>query len=303
MRRSFTRTKSSRMSSNPAPITGESDWRKVYTRRPMPRRRRKRWVSFKRKVAHVVQHQVAPKFQVFTRSVSTSAAENTQNVVLLHTVLGGNGSSPETNDVRELVERAQAIMPPEVVTPASILTPWRIHVTGWMIETQVTNRETYPIYIDMYYWRTKKDTPVELANVYALWEDSVADVVQNDPSIGGQIAIGDYGVTPFQGVQLAKHIQIWRKQRVKLAGGSTTQVEQRSGRNYRFDYSVVEHYSLLRRATEGILMVFYGSPGIYGVVPTLAALSRPAIVDVSTNVNYTWRVISSGKTSGAHVAG
>lgn len=289
----------SRMRSNPAPITGESDWRKVYTRRRMPSYRRRRWVRFKRRVDHVIQKKVAPKFNVFVRAETATSIVDQQNASVLHTVLGGNGTSEHTDDIADLVTLAQAVAPAEVTVPSTNLDAWRIQVTGWMIETSITNNSEYPVYIDMYYWRIKRDVPSSIGNIYDLWAESLSDMSRNFGAGINQLVAGAYGVTPFQGTQFAKNAQVWRKQRVKLAGGGTTQVEQRSGKNHTFDYGFVEHYSMLRRATEGILMVFYGSPGFYNGGEDFAEIARPASLSITTNVNYTWRIILSGRLSGA----
>lgn len=283
----------SKKRSNPPPITGESDWRRVYTRRRMPARRRRRWVRFSKKVQHVIGKSVAPKFNVFTRGETFTSLGNKQVVIANHTVLGGNGASPHTNDITDLVRIAQGTMPLETTDPSTTLSPWRIKVTGWMIESSITNNSVHTIYIDMYYWRTKRDVPAAIESVSNLWEESVADLARNSGLSTNAIATIDYGITPFQGVQFAKNVNIYRKQRIKLAPGGTTQVEQRSGRNYLFDYGFVEHYSMVRRATEGILMVAYGSPD-----PAFV-LARDVNITMSTNVNYTWRVLLSGRVAGA----
>lgn len=279
--------------SNPLPITGESDWRRVYTRRRMPRLKRRRWVRFSKKVKYVVDKQIAPKFNVFTRGETFTSLANFQGIIPNHTVLGANGSSPHTNDISDLVKIAQAIMPLETTDPSTNLDAWRIKVTGWMIESSITNNSPHTIYIDMYYWRTKRDVPTTIGNVVALWAESVSDVSRNTGVAANALSISDYGVTPFQGTQFAKNCTVWRKQRVKLSAGGTTQIEQRSGRNYMFDFGFAEHYSMLRNATEGIMFVFYGSPD------TTNVLARSASITVSTNVNYTWKVLLSGRTSGA----
>lgn len=286
-------SRSSALRSNPPPITGENDWRRVYRRKRMPFRRRRRWVRFKRQVTAVIDKQLASKFNVFTRGENFTSANNQQTVISNHTVLGSNGSSPHTNDISDLVKIAQGTMPLETTDPSTNLDAWRIKVTGWMIESSITNNSDYPIYIDMYYWRTKRDVPSTIGNISALFTESLSDVSRNTGVAANALAATDYGVTPFQGTQFAKNVQVWRKQRVKLAAGGTTQIEQRSGKNYMFDFGFCEHYSMIRRGTEGIMMVMYGSPD-----PTFV-LARSASITMSTNVNYTWKVMLSGRISGA----
>lgn len=300
-----TRTRSvTQTNSNPPPITGESDWRQVYRRKPMPRRRRNRWKRFSRKVSHVIGKQLAPKFNVFTRPTRFVSSPNEQAVISNHTVMGGFGNLT-SNDLSQLYALMQSLGPNETIPAGGNLSSSRqlkLQVTGWMIETQITNNLSTPCYIDMYYWRTKKDVNLALADINAVWIDSL-DTLATDTT-GALMSITDYGVTPYQGVDFAKHITIYKKIRVKLAGGSTTQVEQRSGRNYYRDAAYDEHYSLLRNCTEGILFVQYGTPGFTPPAGGVgdAAIARATDISYSTNINYTWRHMSVARTTGGHRA-
>lgn len=291
--RNGTRTNGKKTSA-PGPITGESDWRHVYRRKPMPRRRRKRWTSFRRKVTHIIRKQVAPQFQVFARQQTITAISSQQTLSNIHTVLGATGAAPQTTDISELFNRALFIADINGIVPTR--SNLRLHITGWMCETSIKNNEAETCYLDCYYWKTKRDLPSAIADFSALWNASLGDVANNAPVVAGttSLSTGDYGVTPFQGAQLAKTVNIYKKVRVKIAAGGTCQLEQRSGRDYYRVWSFDEHYSLIRNCTEGIFFVAYGAPN------TLNPVSAPVNLSLSTNVNYTWRAIADNRMGGMH---
>lgn len=284
---------------NPAPITGESDWRRTYRRKRMPRRRRRRWVRFSRKVRHIILKQVAPQFNVVLRQENVTSLSGQQGSSHVHTILGAAGDG-FTSDISFLTDRALELAITNGVSPAK--DNLRIHVSGWMAETQITNNLTYPIYVDCYYWKAKRDLPNGINSVESLWEESLADVAAQLASVPPAItplSTNDYGVTPFQGTQFAKTVRVWKKIRVKLAGGSTTQIEQRSGRDYRRSWSFDEHYSLVRNCTEGILFVQYGTPS--NSVIEGDGIARATDLSYSTNINYTWRMVQDNRMTGMHV--
>lgn len=289
-------TTGSRKMSAPAPITGESDYRSVYRRKRMPFRRRKRWVKFTRRVKSVISKGIAPSFNVRISTTTMSSASGKQDCSSIMTVMGSNGSDPHSNDLLFLANIAVANFPqtgPGVVSSPSNF-QIRYVISGWMCEAMLTNNQTYSVFVDMYYWRCKKDTPTTLPSVTDVWDESLADLRPNQTAgvAINTITKDDYGVTPFQGTQFAKHIQIWKKTRVKLAGGSVTQVELRGAKDTVINYGYAEQFSLLRGKSQGIFFVSYGTPD-----PT-DTVARPASISVAVNKNYTWKNIWDSRQQG-----
>lgn len=269
--------------SNTFPITTENDAREVYRRKPMPRARRGRWAKFVNKVKHVATTLQGSKFQVILRNDAVTTAPNKQGSTTIHTAMGLNGSA-FTGDVSKIFDRALSIT-------TALKDNLKVVVKGWMVETQVKNIGPNDAYIDMYYWRAKKAIPVAIADVGSAWGNGLSDLAGNFPLGGSTLDQADYGVTPFQSPGFSKTIRVWKKIRVKLSPGATTQIEQRSGRNYYRAWTHDEDYSM-DRCTEGILMVFYGTPS--GANPT----ADPVTLAFSTNANYTWKMIESATNSG-----
>lgn len=255
----------------------------------MPARRRRPWVKFSRKVKHILHKQVAPKFSVYLRQETVSTAANKQNVSDIHTILGLNGFANNTRDVGNIVDRAYL----EESDPLkSNVKQMRVHISGWMAETQITNTGPGTAYIDMYYWRAKADVPNALVTFSSIFSNGLGDLASNFPVGGSTLDALDYGVTPFQSPQLSKSVRIWKKTRVKLAPGGVTQIETRSGKDYYRKWGYDEHLSMGRGCTEGVYFIIYGVPS------TINAVADPVTVLFSTNVNFTWRLVESGVQSG-----
>jgi len=252
----------------------------------MPRFRRKRWGSFKKRVKAVIGSTVASKYTVFVQSVTIASVANKQASSSCHTVMGLNGAVNQTDDVSSLF--LAAFNAGLLQTQRS----GRIVVTGWLCETQVYNAGSNAAWVDMYYWRCKRRVSTVLPNFSTVWSNALADMSGVIvPAGGSTLDVADYGVTPFQGPELAKSVQIWKKTRALLPVAGVIQVETRSGKNYMRDWTNDEEYSM-DTCTEGVFFVVYGVPG--------ANLNADATtVKFSVNKNYTWKVVENASYMGA----
>lgn len=260
----------------------------------MPARRRKPWVRFVKRTQAVLQKAIAPVFQIRLRSGQVSSAANKQGIFSPHTILGSYSTDNSTNDIDYLHDRVSQL------AATGEFEPDKFMVTGWLAETQIINEGATTAYIDMYYWRCKHSVPLTVGVSTGATATTAASIMEHslfalhpvNPLGGSGLDVTDYGVTPFQGVNFAKMLNIYKKVRVKLAVGGVTQVEQRSGRNYFLDTHFAGNYGMLRGKSEGILMIFYG-------VPTdTFTTAAPAELRFSTNVNYTVRLMKSATTAG-----
>lgn len=288
-------TKTSARQSAPGPITGETDWRTTYRRKPFPRRRKKRWIKFSKRVKAVIGKGQASKFAVLTSYLSSSANVNLQNYNANHTVLGSNGSTNVCDDLSVLF--TEALKYAQESNPAVTRASLKLLVTGWMCETQIKNNsDTSTCYVDMYYWKCKRDVgqSVSCDDVGQLWTTGFTDI----RFMGGvgqtSLSTGDYGVTPFQCPLFTKHVKVYKKTRVKLGPGGTCQIETRSGKNYMRSWSIDQRKTMLANVTEGVFFIHYGIPA---APSTLCTASE---IICSTNKNITWKVVASNEFLGMH---
>lgn len=284
---------------NPSLVTGENDWGTLYNRRRMPRGKRRRWVRFVRKTQAVISKALAPSFFVITRNAVIESVVDKQVASSLHTVLGGYSLDTATQDISVLAARVDAISN----NPASTYTSERFQITGWLAETQVVADigNTTPAYIDMYYWKCKRNYPKltgfpSNASFLNMWDYDLLTQGVNANAGGSSLAFNDYGVTPFQTNSFPKYVNIYKKRRVRLSPGGTVQIEQRSGRNYYVNNDYVQNLGLVQNMTEGIFFIVYGTPS---ATSNVAASVK---VRLSSNFNYTYRLMQSSKVTGGTTA-
>lgn len=262
----------------------------------MPRRKRMRWRRFTRQVKAVDLSIAGSNYYVARRSGIVSSLAGQQGATDLHTVCGLNGSSP-CNDFNTIGVQATNLQATLTSTTNATAPSRKFAVTGWMAETQIVNTGTNTVFVDMYYWQAKRLVPryvvgstgaSVLVTYSSLFVEALSDLAVNN---GSALQVSTYGVTPYQAPQLSKMCRIWKKVRVKLGPGGVTQVETRSGKNYFRNGSVDEDQSM-DKCTEGIYMIFYGVPD------TTNTTATPANLVLSTNINYTYKVLSSAIQTG-----
>lgn len=276
-----------------SPITGESDFRTTYRRKPMPRKKKKQWRKFTKRVQAVQLKGSGSQFLVNLRQqrVLSNVNGGKQTFTSIHTACGltGLGGAGGTDDFLTIAQRVVAASQ----VPGVALDNVKFVVSGWMVETQIVNNGTNTAYIDMYYWRASKKVPqfmdatqVSAANIF---EKGFSDMAANFPGGGSSLDAFDYGATPYQNPQFSRTMKIWKKTRVKLAPGGVTQVETRSGKNYFRTWSIDEDYGM-DTCTEGIFMITYGIPGAVQP-PNPINTSTPVDLSFSTNANYTYKIL------------
>lgn len=271
----------------------------------MPYRRRRRWVKFVKRTNAVIDKGLAPSFFIRLRRVRVVTTADKQGVASIHTVLGNVGitntglNGGDLNDLEALRLQVNRMAADENTGAGPVYYfPDKFRVTGWLAETSIHNVGDNTAYIDMYYWRCKRDISnadfMGVANVdmASAWAAALARLQVNTPTSGSTLDIFDYGNTPFNNNTLASYMQVYKKVRVKLAPGGITQVEQRSGRNTYFNYQKNIMNGHIRGVTQGIFFVIYGPPILD--FPTAA----PVDVMFSTNLNYTVRVLRSAASTG-----
>lgn len=254
--RSFTRTRSSRPSSDPPPLTGEHDYRNVYRKKRMPYGKKRKWKSFKRKVNAVIDKRIGTQCVKITTGSQVSAGVSSQGGIADHVTFN-------RYDLREIRDRAYAAGGPYPtgVTEADI----RYVISGTFTESTHTNVSANTIFIDLYYWRTKRDVPTaEFSQINSLFGTTQGRVNNFNPTTGAggsPLDPGDLGWTPFVSPAVHKFLEIYNKRRVKVSPGGVFQITQRSSNNrYIKADAFMDAKSLVRGLSHGVYMIMYGAP-------------------------------------------
>lgn len=254
-------TKSVQRSTAPAPITFQRDVSTVYRRRRMPRGKKRKWIGLKRRVNAVIDKRLA----THVLHLSDDAPLIRTTLVNQQTYYGGLTlyDYATRTAVAQAVDRLQPEQPELPVTNAQLA--HKHVIVGSMNNLVIKNLSEIGVaYIDVYYWRAKRDVPrTEFTNIELMFASGFSYNVANYPVGGNVFTWSDVGATPWANPAFRKFIEIRMKRRIRLSAGSDTELSLRSPRNF---YNSGEYFqdqkSMIRWKTEGIFLVFRGDPYI-----------------------------------------
>lgn len=138
-------------------------------------------------------------------------------------------------------------------------------IVGMMSSLIVKNEsDTGTAYIDLYYWRAKRDVPYEeFRGIDNIWSSGWVYNIANAPTTGSVLVGTDLGSTPWGNPAFRKFVDIRMKRRIRLNAQSSTELSLRTSENF---YNSGEYFqdqkSLIRGRTEGIFLVYHGEPYI-----------------------------------------
>lgn len=245
-----TRTKKSTRSGNG--VTSQHDARWVYRKKSMPRRKKKVWRSFVKKVHAVAEKDNGTRTIVFNKFVQFT--NSTSNRQAFGTVcLYGMRSDSNTlyDDVYNMVSFENAASP----TDALGVTVW--NSTKWLFQSGVldltlNNQSTYyngstyslsgVMEIDVYEIMCKKDSGlysnrfVSLDDVFSYYSGtSYTPIIGNAVSLLlSQLTMASRGATPFDFPQALSHvgIKILNKKKYFVSAGNSITYQYRDPRRH-----------------------------------------------------------------------
>lgn len=226
----------------------------------MPYRRKRRWIRLKRSVNAVIDKRLATNVLHLRRVNPTVITAPSGGQGAVHVVMFDASIRAEISDA---VDRMEPIMP-GVETPAAGHN--KHAVVGWIMNTIIRNTTAEPTvaYLDVYYFRTKRDVPlVEFANMGTMWVDGFNINMYNEATApkGSPLDHSDLGVTPWANPAMRKFLDIYMKKRIRLGAGQDTELSLRSSKTiYNNGEIFQDQKSFIRGVTQGMLIVFHGGP-------------------------------------------
>lgn len=167
---------------------------------------------------------------------------------------------------QEIADAVARINSPTQLTTAPQNNSVKHAVVGWMQNIIIRNVSDVSTvaYLDLYYWRTKRDVPYdEFASADLLWSNGFTYNATNVDGSANDTALtaSDLGVTPWANPAFRKFCEIYMKRRIRLGTGQDTEISLRSPKTF---YNNGEYFqdqkSLVRGITQGVLVVFHGGP-------------------------------------------
>lgn len=194
--RSYTDNKRSRKTSGLG-VTSQYDRKTVYQKKNMPRRKKRIWKKFVKKVNAVVDKSLATKTSVWNDGISVynTGTAAFQGYGVMH-LYGVNGSKPTTGQTFQEEEGTNDIKLMFDDNPDLQSANKNVMFTNAVLDTTFSNNGTegVTVEVDLYEIEHKRDNGI-LANYWA----SVKYAQDQTPFIGGagELNLSYRGVTPF----------------------------------------------------------------------------------------------------------
>lgn len=266
-------------------LTYDNDFKTDYRYKRMPRRKRRAWKKFTKKVDAVINKSQGLKKHLYTRVFNTSSptSQTFYDSAMLYTP----DARVDTLDAdigtmfREMLPAGSFDDAYNLATVGDISSFLRFESA--VMEVTWTNNGVAPLIIDLYYVRCRKDFPLTSTNVQNnaqgiynlgfLKQERVEDINDgNVPFVTGQTAI-QYGTTPFQSPLFCQHYKVLTKQKLVIAPGNTISRTLKDSKNRRINATDIRASICKRNLTHGYFWQHYGVPGVVEV-PVVAVSSN-----------------------------
>lgn len=197
-------------------ISTQRDFATRYVRKRMPRRRRKRWVRFGKRVQHVImQTQPLQTYTVDYAGAVKSFAVNLQTTD--GQMLGG--VSPSNND--ELLQVFKAVYGSALTI--STIDKYKIFLKSMCLDVQLKNTGTSTVIVDVYTLLCRKSDKdsnrIDVSYTNAFAEQSAGS--------GGTVSATNPSTTVFQNPLFCSMWKILGKKEMLLGAGQTSTLQMR----------------------------------------------------------------------------
>lgn len=280
----------------PQAVTQQHDVRNVYIKKRMPRARRRRWVSFKKKVQAVAASQTALQ-TAYIREQLAVPWNASQVGFCAQSIYSANGSAGTAtvgcyNDLAQIcTDRSDNLLG---------FSGSKVTFQSCCMDTTIANTSSFPIVIECYEYITRSeisDTPdagsgnsVEAAYTTGFAANTNASVAPL-PKVGPNTL----GSTPFNNSAFTNHFQILRKKRIQIGANEIFTMTMRDPKNHTFyRLSDITSKFNIRGVTRGWLFQFYGSPDGAGTGP--ANFTLAGSVKIFTQRAYNYYIINTNTT-------
>nr|QRI44138.1 MAG: capsid protein [Cressdnaviricota sp.] len=234
-----------------------ADTRMIYQRKSMPKKKRRQWRNFVRKVNAVDERDLGTQTVLFNDQIeqsSSTVATSTQNCLTLALYPFRNDTFGYLNDLYQIgtIENAGN---PTAAAGTTVLPSTKVLFQSAVLDVTLRNISSQTqdvggvptnvqvpeaaIECDVYTIIIRKDAATATSSF-----DTVSALLNSfdDPEIGGAgvgISIGDRGASPFElGSQMGKYgIRILKKQKFFIPNGQTVTFQSRDPKRHVIQYS------------------------------------------------------------------
>lgn len=296
--RSYTR--SNNKSANPTPaISQYHENRTMYRKRRMPKGKRRRWVSFKKKV-QAVSLGAGKKLVLYHKDAidyTTVADQQASGDISIFT--GWNQGFAGGYDLLRCNQLANNSLDVAAsVTDALLVKQATLNITFF-------NAGTAPAYIDLYWYRAKRDC---VNTPYGLFREGLQPSTLtsgkptgvNEPitAFTGASALSvpeNFGAVPFMSRPFCQHNTITKVTKHLIAPSTSIEFQIKDRRNRLFKNTIEQQnnsFTLMKNITKGVVPVVYGVPS--AAVGGAGQYAGPATIYCRREVTYQFYPVNVG---------
>lgn len=232
-----------------APVTSQYDVRTWYKKKNMPRRKKKKWVKFKKQVNAVFNKQIAPTYFLYRTTATVTAIEGTQHWASVMLYTGGTGSAPN-NDLGRIAEGVQGSSGNQLGT--------KFRFESACLDLLMRNAGTGTCLVDVYTIYCRKDVPSVYASPFILIS-TLEQLANQDTNTDTKISDTDIGYTPFHNPMFCSYYKVAKKRTLTLTGGGVSEIQMRDAKNRKMWGLDYYNKSSLKGWTKGYLLCIRGA--------------------------------------------
>lgn len=308
--RSRTQTRNKKRSTETAPLTYDNDFKTDYRYKSMPRRRRRRWRKFVKRVNAVVNKGQGLKKLLYSDIVRITAPINqcTYHSGMLYTPDARvTDLSADLGTIFRNILGATPYNDINLITiPADV--DKKIRFESANMDVSWRNMGTNPVIIDLYYVKCRKTfglLDVDVSNntqgifAHGFVKQGFIIDEEDGTSITPKSFPTEIGTTPFQSSLFCSTFKIMSKKRITIAPGNTVAMTLKDARNRIVNAMDTRARICMRGLTHGYFFQVYGVPGLDGSTPVVSTASD---IIFSIQKRYAFYLPVSGKDQASTLA-
>jgi len=229
-------------------VTDHFDARLIYRKKRMPRRQRKRWVGFVKKVKAAAERDLGTGTIVFNRTLSASNSTGGSHIMSDFGLYGLKSSQFEYNDLKAIAD-AYALADNTTTKGLKVGPTSKLLFQSGILDVTFRNSSTFfdgtttrsaselKLEVDVYEMTCRLSSAETTGTIYNNLRGMFDSDVTQEESIGGgaaEVARSNRGVTPFDfPFSLSRYgLKIWKKTKYQLSNGDTFTYQVRDPRRH-----------------------------------------------------------------------
>lgn len=214
---SLTRTLTKkRTGTDASPLTYQHDSALRYRKKRMPRRKRKQWVRFVRKVS-AVDLSMQP-LQIYTSEGTTNQSSSANQAQVWSRVLGGTQLSGN-DEIYQIFQGAYN------VANVAACAPYKIFIKSMCLDIQVSNNGSYPVIIDVYTLQSRQKYATA-SDVGAHFLGALSEL--QSPAGGGSVTTNKTALTVFDAPNFCSYWKVLQKREVVIGSNNVATFQMRA---------------------------------------------------------------------------